>query len=72
MSEGPPGGHGTTTVTVELGQPCASALKEITEAAAANASFLPVPKNCRIVPILLLMNWHERTVYPIRPTATRL
>jgi hypothetical protein len=40
MSDGPPGGHGTTTVTVLSGQAWARALSETTEAAKAKASDL--------------------------------
>jgi hypothetical protein len=55
MSEGPPGGQGTTTVTVELGQPWASALKEIAEAAMAQASWRAVLKRGRMVSVLVLV-----------------
>jgi hypothetical protein len=41
MSDGPPGGHGTTTVTVLLGQFSASALKDKTDAAKAKTRDLP-------------------------------
>jgi hypothetical protein len=48
MSDGPPGGHGTTTVTVLLGQPCASALTDTTDAAKAQSRYLLVLESKRI------------------------
>jgi hypothetical protein len=41
MSEGPPGGQGTTTVTVPFGQFCANALVQKLAAAIANRRMLP-------------------------------